>query len=160
MTIAEIRALLGLGDEYTDAQVAEAYAAYLQGQEAQSLLADFRIRYAEFAAVPDDTVEYWLTDADRIVTDEWSAGDQPVARMALAAHHMSAGGVGASGIDGALSKLGGVTSLKSGTFSASFSDAAARAQVAGGYGSTRYGREFLTYLRRNVGGPFLASACR
>lgn len=31
MTIAEIRALLGMGDEFTDAQVAEAYAAYLMG---------------------------------------------------------------------------------------------------------------------------------
>ena len=112
------------------------------------ILATFRIRYPAFAAVPDATVEYWLTDALRIVTDAWGDDAEP-AQMALAAHSMALQGLD---IPGAGRSLAGVTAFKSGTFSVSMSDEAASASARGGYGSTAYGREFGPMLRRNVGG--------
>lgn len=122
--------------------------------EPTGLLAIFRIRYPEFAAVSDETVEYWLTDAELIVTDSWIPADHDPAIMALAAHNMALGGLGSASPVGSLK---GVTSFKSGTFSASFSDAAANQSVNGGYNATRYGQQFYIYLRRNRGGPRVTS---
>jgi hypothetical protein len=120
------------------------------------LLAEFRIRYPEFAAVPDATVEYWLDDALLIVTDSWIEADRKPAQMALAAHNLARRGLaaGGSGIGGIAAK--GVTSFKSASFSVNFDASAAKAAAAGGYGSTMYGQDFQIYLHRNRGGPFLA----
>jgi hypothetical protein len=119
--------------------------------------ATLKTRYPAFAAVPDATVTYWLEDAARIVTPAWGTDEEP-AQLALAAHNMAVEGLGAAG--GVVNLPAGVTSFRSGGFSATFSDAAAAASAQGGYGSTRYGREFQVMLRRNVGGPFLAGvAC-
>lgn len=115
--------------------------------------ADLKARFPEFAAVDDARVQYWLTDAARIVTDGWGA-DEDVGLILLAAHNLAAGGALATGQSFPV----GVTSFKSGTFSIGFSDASAAAQAAGGYGSTRYGIMFRSLLRVHAGGPFLAEA--
>lgn len=108
----------------------------------------FRIRYHAFAAVPNETVAYWLTDALRIVNDGWGDDADP-AQMALAAHNMALQGLD---IPGAGRSLAGVSSFKSGTFSVTMTDEVASASARGGYASTAYGREFEPMLRRNVGG--------
>jgi hypothetical protein len=105
-------------------------------------LADFRTRYPAFAAVADATVTYWLGEGDDAVV-AWRAADQDKGAMAYAAHKLAE-----QGLDGSM--VGGVTSFKSGTFSAAVSDAAARRT---GLHSTIYGREFIQLARRTFAGP-------
>jgi hypothetical protein len=112
--------------------------------------AELLLRYPAFAAVAEDVRQYWLTDAHRTVDESWIEADYAPALMALAAHNMALAGNGAAGGIPA-----GVTKFKSGAVDVAFSDAAAAAQVRGGYGATRYGIEFQALLRRNKGGPRL-----
>ena len=115
--------------------------------------ATLKIRYPALAAVPDATIQYWLTDAARIVTDSWGPDQEP-ATLALAAHNMSiTPGVISSGSS---SIPAGVTRFRSGSTDISFSDSAAAQSAEGGYKSSPYGREFAVMLRRNVGTPMLA----
>ena len=107
---------------------------------------DFRTRYAAFAAVADATVQYWLDEGDGD-TGGWSDETRPRGVMAYAAHKLAEQGLGTGAIPA------GVTSFKSGTFSASVSDAQA---ARTGFGATVYGREFLDLARRNFAGPRLA----
>lgn len=114
-----------------------------------------KLRYPAFAAVDDVTVEYWLTDARLIVTDAWIENDRSNAEMALAAHNLALSGYGQpSGAVGNLAAMG-VTGFKSASMSVQFDGASVSRRNAGGYASTRYGVEFQTYLRRNIGGPRL-----
>lgn len=113
--------------------------------------ASFKARYPAFAAVDDATVDYWIEDAQRIVTTAWIEADYSPAILAYAARELSKPGrVASTGIASLAEK--GVTSLKSASFSATF-DPAAVAKLASGYAD-----DFATYLRRNRGGPFTVSA--
>lgn len=118
--------------------------------------AALKLRFPAFAAVDDAVVEYWLDDARVTVTDAWIEADRAPAEMALAAHNMAMEGYGSAG--GAVAGLAamGVTDFKSGAMSASFDASTVAARNAGGYKASRYGTAFLEFLRRNVGGPFLA----
>ena len=108
-------------------------------------IADFRARYPAFAAVADASVTYWLTEGFAEVS-AWADADQPRGAMAYAAHKLAEQGNG-----GATAQ--GVTGFKSGTFSASISEAAANRT---GFHATIYGREFLDLARRSFAGPRLA----
>jgi hypothetical protein len=118
--------------------------------------AELKIRYPAFAAVDAAVVEYWLTDSRLTVVDSWIEDDRARAEMALAAHNMAGSGLGTGG--GAVADLAGmgVTSFKSASMSVNFAEGTISAANSGGYASTRYGREFQVFLRRNRGGPFLA----
>lgn len=122
---------------------------------AQPTASDLKIRYPAFAAVADDIVEHWLTDARLTVTDAWIEEDRARAEMALAAHNMARNGYGSAG--GAVGDLAalGVESFRSASMSVSFNGDTIARTSAGGYSSTKYGADFLSYLRRNVGGPRL-----
>lgn len=110
--------------------------------------ATLRIRYPAFAAVGDPTITYWLTDAALTVDDTWQPY-QDNALMALAAFNIArTGGLSSQLVEG-------VTSFRSGSFSATVSDAVVTQQAAGGYAINVYGREFAGYLRRHNGGPRL-----
>ncbi|KQM37940.1 DUF4054 domain-containing protein [Sphingomonas sp. Leaf10] len=117
--------------------------------------ADLKARYPEFAAIDDARVQYWLTDAERTVTTDWSEADYAVGLMTLAAHEMVTNGeVGAGDqVSGLLAK--GITDFRSASFSASFDASVAQRAAAGGYSSTRYGQAFAVLLRRNTAGPRL-----
>lgn len=117
--------------------------------------ADLKARYAAFAAVEDATIAYWLTDAHRFVDQSWPIfDDYGPALIAAAAHNMARANVtGIAGGDVSGFAAAGVTSFKSGTFSAQFSETAVGKAVDGGWGSTIYGDEYLALLRRNKGGP-------
>lgn len=121
----------------------------------QPTASDLKQRFLAFAAVPDATVEYWLTDARLIVTARWAEIDRAPAEMALAAHNMALNGLGSAG--GAVGDLAamGVTSFKSASMSVSFDGATIGRASSGGYRATKYGQQFLTYLARNRGGPRL-----
>lgn len=112
------------------------------------LLAKFRLRYPEFAAVPNDRVTYWLDDAASIVTVDWGVDEEP-ATLVYAAHRVARSTSGTSAIPA------GVTRFRSGSMDVAFTEAAANALNSGGYDSTPYGQEFAVYLRRNRGGARL-----
>lgn len=113
--------------------------------------ATLKTRYPAFNAIEDATVQYWLTDSLRTVTDSWIEADRAVAMMALAAHNMAMQGLGAA----AAGVPAGVTSFRSGSFSVQVSDGAAERASAGGYDATRYGQEFRRLRWRSKGGPRL-----
>lgn len=108
-------------------------------------------RYSAFAAVADETIQYWLTDAERSVDQSWIEADYAPALMALAAHNMAMEGHGAA--SGASAIPAGVTRFRSGSMDVSISEAAASASTKGGYQASRYGQEFVRLLRRSHGGP-------
>lgn len=113
---------------------------------------DLKARYPAFATVENDTISYWITDAQRYVTEAWNETDYPVALMALAAHNLALAGYGSeaaatSGIPA------GVKRFKSGSFEAEFTEQQANASAGGSLDATRYGQEFKRLLRRNRGGP-------
>ena len=112
---------------------------------------DLQARYPAFADVADETVQVWLTDAERFVDESWAETDYAPAIMAHAAHQMTLLGLGAQTATGAIP--GGVTRFKSGAMDVTISEASASLSARGGYSSTVYGREFLILLRRNHAGP-------
>jgi Protein of unknown function (DUF4054) len=105
-----------------------------------SLLAQL---FPAFASVPTATIDYWLSRAG--VEASWA---DEHGQMLYAAHNLSLTGFGEGSIPS------GVTSFKSGTFSATIADS-----IAGGTGwdATVYGREYKRLLRQNVATPFLVS---
>lgn len=120
------------------------------------LVAAFRMRFPAFAAVPDSTIQYWLTDAGNIVTSSWDSVDYEPALLALAAHNMALLGLDKPADDavGGIAAMG-VTSFKSASMSVSFDAETIQKANSGTYSSTKYGQLFMPYLRRNVGGARL-----
>ena len=108
--------------------------------------ADLKARYPAFSAVADVTVNLWLAEG---VTEAalFSEGDRARAEIEYAAHRMALSGIGTGAIPT------GVTSFKSGTFSATVSDSLASAT---GYDATVYGRELAMLRCRNFAGPRMA----
>lgn len=109
-------------------------------------LATFRALYPAFDAVADATVEAWIDEGDTETAD-WPDDTRARAVMLYAAHKMASQGLGTSAIPA------GVTSFKSGTFSATVSDGIASKT---GFAATAYGRDYLALARRDFGGPILA----
>lgn len=120
------------------------------GASDHPLLGEFRLLYPELAKVPDNVVVYWLNKAP---VAGWDDGDVNDATLLFAAHQ-SALWLAASGGGAAIPQ--GVTSFKSASFSASFSEDYVNRATGGGWDATRYGAEFKRLLRRNAGGPYLA----
>lgn len=112
-------------------------------------------RYPAFTDVDPATVQYWLTDAERYVTNAWSEGDYAAGLMSLAAHNMALAGIGADAATLASIPLG-VSRLKSGTLEVAFTESAANARLTGKLDATRYGIEYSALLNRNLGGPMIA----
>lgn len=108
-------------------------------------LADFRDRYPAFAAVADGSVQVWLDDGDA-ATVRFAEDERARAVMLYAAHNLALQGLGAGAIPA------GVTSFRSGSFSATLSDSAASRT---GYAATAYGRDYLL-IARQFAGPRLA----
>ena len=106
---------------------------------------DLKTRFPAFSGVDDAVVEYWIDDAARVVDESWPENSFAPAIMAHAAHMMTEVGVLGGGAIPA-----GVTSFKSGTFSATISD---RVASATGYGTSFYGRQFLALRRAAFMGP-------
>jgi len=90
--------------------------------------ADLKTRYPAFAAVPDDTIAYWLDDAARYV-GAWG-DDTDVGLMSIAARNMVAAKV-AGIVSSDVSGLGGsgVTSFRSGNFSTQITEDAANGKI-------------------------------
>ncbi len=101
--------------------------------------------------VTDERIQYWLTDAGRIVTEDW--GDDFGPRHWPAAYHMSANRVPGMTLDASSScRWASRASVRQAWMSA----CQIAASIAGS-GATRQAsrREFVPMLRRNRGGPRL-----
>lgn len=110
-----------------------------------------KLRYPAFVRVEDAVVDYWLTDAARFVDTSWPEADFGPARMAIAAHHMARQGLA----EGDAAIPAGVTSFRSGAFSAQLTEKAANQSLSEGWDSSVYGREYRQLYRRVKGGPRL-----
>lgn len=108
--------------------------------------AQFRARYPAFDALDDAVIQTWL-DEGGTETPTWAEDTRARAVMLYAAHRLAESGQGTGNI------AAGVTSFRSGSFSATVTDAAASRT---GFAATVYGREYMDLMRRNFGGPRLA----
>lgn len=113
---------------------------------------DLQTAFPKFAAVADETVEFWLTQARRSVDETWTEGDYAMAQMLLAAHLMTLEGLGA-GTEAELAGQGlsDFKSVRSGSFS--FDRGSNTTSSSGTLASTSYGQRFLALAKINVGGP-------
>jgi len=112
-------------------------------------------RYPAFAAVPPETIDVWITDASTTAVDNsWIEDDYQPAVMAFAAHQMTRLGLGEADEAEQYAQKG-VTSVRSGNFSASFDKTRAAAASDGELSSTRYGQDYERLLKRSKGGPRL-----
>ena len=114
--------------------------------------------YPAFATVPPGTVDAHVAEAEQTGVDtSWLEADYQPAVMALAAHNMTLLGIGvASQAEGYARQ--GVTSIKSGSFSATFDGDRAKALAAGDFSATPYGQRYETLLRKNKAGPRVVGA--
>ncbi|TZG25583.1 DUF4054 domain-containing protein [Sphingomonas montanisoli] len=113
--------------------------------------ANLKARYPAFSSVDNTIVDYWIDDAKRYVDESWIEADYAPSIMAAAAHHMAREGLGAASGGGQIPA--GVERFKSGAMDVSFNSDAVKAQIAGGWASTRYGLEYSEALARNKAGP-------
>ncbi len=115
--------------------------------------ATLKATYSDFDCVPDATVELWLTQAERIVGDDW-CGDQAHDLATLAAHYLTINGFGETGAAMKKREDKGVKSVRSKSLQITYMDASS--DGGGGeafYSQTRYGRQFWPILRACRGGP-------
>jgi len=119
--------------------------------------ADLKARYPAFAAVADATVDIHIADAATNGVDtSWIEADYSAAICALAAHTMALLGIGEATEAESYARQG-VTALRTGNFSASFSDKRVAAASGGGYDATPYGQAYKRLLRKSKGGPQVAT---
>lgn len=118
--------------------------------------AEFKIRYPWAAAIPDATVQIYLTDAESDLgpSSGWGpAWDRAVGL--LAAHRLTVEGLNPSAQGSALA-ASGMQSVKSGTLSLTVSSSAS----ASYYDGSLYGRELLALGKRYRGsGPTVVVGC-
>jgi hypothetical protein len=116
--------------------------------------AQLKARHPAFAAVPDLTVEAFITDANRDVDTTWLEADYARAIMLLACHLMVREGIiGSSVVDGAV-----VQSEKLGDASTTYAvPQQSGSSETNDFQSTTYGQQFARVRRQNVGGPLVSS---
>jgi hypothetical protein len=114
--------------------------------------ADLKARYPAFAGVADATIQIYLDQANGGDADHsWIERDFSPAVQAAAAHRMARAGI--LGTNGAVDASTGINSFKSASVSIEFNADAVKASIAGGWGSTPYGRDYAELLARNKAGP-------
>ncbi len=106
----------------------------------------FKTRYPAFAALANASIEYWLAEA-AVDCTLFPETVRARAEMAYAAHKL----VETGALSGAVPQ--GLTSFKSGTFSATVAEGLASLT---GFDATVYGREFLAMRRAAFAGPIMA----
>jgi hypothetical protein len=116
--------------------------------------ADLKAAFPRFDAVPDPTVEFWLTQARRSVDQSWTEGDYAMGQMLLAAHLMTLEGLGTGAeAEAAANGASGFKTIRSGSLTLERFDKGS----ASGSTGTSYGDRFAALARLNVGGPRVAA---
>ena len=117
----------------------------------------FKAAKPQFKDVPDDDVEMRIVVASRFVDKSWTEGDYQNALIAMTCHIMTLEGLGDSG-EAEIMAAGGsrLTSLKSGTLSLTFSQAAATGdEFKDWLNQTACGKFYYMLLMLNRSGPRL-----
>jgi len=114
--------------------------------------ADLKARYPAFYDVADATVQVYLDDTRTDVDASWSETYYLLAKVAKAAHEMTLQGLGKRSESEGWAAAG-LTSIRTGNFTASFSEAKVSAASGGTLKATPYGRRFRELLRKAKGGP-------
>ena len=107
--------------------------------------ADLKIRFPEFAAIADGTIDVFVTNSIVIIGDgdNWpTPAAYQLAQGYLVAHDMTLAGYGQASL-AQLKGLQGVTRFKADDLDISFSDEAAKSQLSSPIKSTHYGRQFV-----------------
>ena len=116
-------------------------------------LADFRAKYPAFTTLQEAPYASWASDAEADVGVAYGVHQQRATEL-LTAHLLATNGVGLAAGVGTLAATG-ATSFKSGTFSATLSDAVVVQKAKGGLGATTWGQQLRDIQRRLFGGPVL-----
>jgi hypothetical protein len=116
-------------------------------------LADFQAKYVAFTTLTETPYAAWATEAEADITDRYGDQQQRATEL-LTAHYLAIQGIG-TGQTGTIA-VSGVTSFKSGTFSATISDSVASSRAKGGLSASIYGQQLLRIQRGLFGGPRLA----
>lgn len=107
--------------------------------------------YPEFARVARAHLQFYLNRAARIVDDGWPESDFGYARMLLAAHYLTAAGLGATAQAAAINDGSDqFRTMRIGSLALERFD---NPGVKLRWDGTRYGREFKPLLRAIRGGP-------
>lgn len=116
-------------------------------------LATFKAQFPAFSTLTEDPYAAWATKAEGRVGESYGDEQQDATEL-LTAHLLAINGVGLAAGTGTLAATG-ATSFKSGTFSATLSDAVVAQRAKGGYQATVWGQQFAEIQRRLFGGPRL-----
>lgn len=116
--------------------------------------ASFKARFPEFNAVSDTLIQIIIDEQSPQVGETWVAADRDPALQYLVAHILTLEGEpGRTASGGAVSDAGKVKRRKVGDVEVEFFDSSASTVTggigAGFYSTTRYGKMFYQYLRRN-----------
>lgn len=119
-------------------------------------LADFRIRFPEFAPVGDALVNVILAEAIPRVGDTWLERDRATAILYLTAHLLASEGEPARSAGGGVggSTSGAVKRMKVGDVEVEYAGlgSGSGSGTTSEYASTVYGRRFLQLMRLNFPG--------
>ena len=115
-------------------------------------LADFQAKYPAFPTLAEPAYAAWAADAELEITDRYGDYQQRATEL-LTAHLLATNGVG-MGTTSSIAATG-ATSFKSGTFSATLSEAVVAQRAKGGLGATAWGQQLRDIQRRLFGGPAL-----
>lgn len=113
---------------------------------------DLKTLYPAFTDAPDATVTANINMAALMVDTSWLESDYQAGIVNLAAHYMASEGIGTSS-DAKAVAAGGWSQIRSGSLSLSRGSTSGQVGDGSVYGSTVYGRRYLTLLRANKGGP-------
>lgn len=115
--------------------------------------ADLIALYPAFTDVAEATITAHITRASTQAVDtSWAEVDYAPAIIDYAAHTMALAGLGAQDETAKYARAG-VTGIRTGNFSANFSDKRVAKASGGGLDATTYGQSYKLALRRNKGGP-------
>lgn len=114
---------------------------------------DLTALYPAFASVPVPTINAHIARASTQAVDtSWSEADYAPAIIDYAAHTMALAGLGVEDETAKYARAG-VTGIRTGSFSASFSDKRVGKASGGTLDATTYGQSYKLALKRNKGGP-------
>lgn len=120
--------------------------------------ADLTAFYPAFAAVNPVTITQHITRASVDAVDtSWSEASYAGAIIDYAAHTMALVGLGEQDETAKYARAG-VTGIRSGNFSANFSDKKVSKSSGGTLDATPYGQSYKRALRREKGGPRVVPA--
>ena len=116
---------------------------------------DLQAAFPAFAAVADETVEFWLTRARRQVDTRWTEDDYQMGQMLLACHLMTLQGLGTGAeAEAAAQGTGDYKTIRTGSVTLERFDRDNNA-AQGTLQSTSYGRQWLALAKANRGGPLI-----